>query len=324
MPIQVASSYCQPKILAADVSRRLEPRIGGEISVGLEGRTVSYMYAISQLPSIGCCHPLHLLLPEYPSVFKLIMAGDWVCESDRASDYYGLGVRLGIYFAWLQAWTANAILPSQISGALATNTVFLMTLLVAMVNDSNTGALSRLDGLLLMHLCGGTVFGVLSLWGYRTRLYTQHGRGAIQLFGGYGTHIRMATALAVSLYGLWYWSWGVKYGLFALGPDDGMDPPNPSECSKLYTFFFAKLDAAGPIRYYYIVVSASCAAYFGAMLIVSILAGWFSVERLAGTLHKRWSRAADVDKLSRPVYITGFHEREYVLHTNEQMYEQHH
>lgn len=238
------------------------------------------------------------------------MADTFVCESDRASDYYGLGVRLGIYFAWLQAWTANAILPSQISGALATNTVFLMTLLIAMVNDSSTGALSRIDALMLMHLCGGTVFGVLSLWGYRTRLYTQVGRGAIRFFGGYGTHIRMATALAVSLYGLWFWAWGVSDGLFPLGPDDGMDPPNPVECGELYTFFFAKIKAAGGIRYYYIVVCACCSAYFGAMLLVSVLAAWFSIERLVGRLNKRWAHEANVDNLSRPVYVTGFNDNE--------------
>lgn len=249
-------------------------------------------------------------------VASLLSARDtdaYVCQSERSSDYYGLGVRLGIYFAWLHAWTANVILPSQVNGALETNTVFLMTLLVAMVNDSVTGSLSQVDGLVLMHLCGGSIFGVLSMWGYRTRLYTQHGRGAISGFGGYGTHIRMVVALGVSSYGLWYWGWGVvggEAGLIALGPGDEMDQANSSACSTLYTFFFAKVRAAGPIRYYYLVVCASCVAYFGAMLLVSTLTAWFTLDRLAGSLHSRWSKAADIDRLSRPSYVTGFKDGE--------------
>lgn len=243
------------------------------------------------------------------SLLSARAADPFVCQSERSSDYYGLGVRLGIYFAWLQAWTANVILPSQVSGALDTNTIFLLTLLIAMVNDSTTGALSQVDGLILIHLCGGTIFGVLSLWGYRTRLYTQQGRGAISVFGGYGTHIRMIVALAVSAYGQWYWVWGVTGKLFPLGPNDGSSENNPVECSTLYTFF-AKIRAAGGIRYYYIVICATCIAYFGAMLLVSSLTAWFTLERLAGTLHKRWARAADIDRLSRPSYVTGFKESE--------------
>jgi hypothetical protein len=237
-------------------------------------------------------------------------ARDEMCQSERASDYYGLGVRLGVYFAWLQAWVANAVLPSQTAGALNTNTVFLLTLLVAMVNDSVTGQLSQVDGLILMHLCGGTIFGVLSVWGYRTRLYTQHGTGAIAHFGGFGTHIRMVAALAVSSYGMWFWSMGVTGGLFPLGPGDGADPPNPPECGTLYTFFFAKVKASEGIRYYYLVVCASCVLYFGIQLVASLLAAWFTVGRFFGTLHKRWSKAADIDILSRPSYVTGFTEKE--------------
>jgi hypothetical protein len=238
---------------------------------------------------------------------------DYVCHSERASDYYGLGVRLGIYFAWLHAYLANVLVPSQISGALTTNTVFLLTLLVAMTNDSNTDALSQIDGLILMHLCSGTIFGILSLWGYRTRLYTQNGRGAIESFGAWGTHIRMVTALCVSCYGIWFWIHGVTGNLNALGPGDGIEPPNSEECSTLYTFFFAKVKAAGGIRYYYIVMSTGSAVYFGAMLLTSSLSAWFTLERLLGSLHSRWSRAADIHKLSRPIYVTGFTQRELVV-----------
>lgn len=221
------------------------------------------------------------------------------CQSDRATDYYGLGVRLGIYFAWLGSYTANTLLPSEFSGAADTSTIFLLTLLIAMTNDSRTHELTQIDGLTLMHLCGGTVFGVLSIWGYRTRLYSDHGPKAVRQFGGFGTHLRLAISLGVSLYGMWFWIHGVSDSLVAPGP------PNPIECSTLYTFFFAKLRADGGIRHYYAVVCALCCLWFGTMFIVSSLAGVASFQRFRSVVEfNRWGTS------NRAKYATGFTHRE--------------
>lgn len=62
------------------------------------------------------------------------------CQTMRAPDYYGLGVRLGIYCAWFQAYIANTMLPSEIAGAADTNAIFLLTLTVAMIKCSSTGS----------------------------------------------------------------------------------------------------------------------------------------------------------------------------------------
>lgn len=241
-------------------------------------------------------------------------AGGIECQTAVASDYYGLGVRLGIYFAWLQAYLANTLLASAIPSAADTNTIFLLTLLIAMLNDSVSATLSQVDGLILMHLCGGTVFGTLSLWGYRTRLYKDNGPAAVRLFGGYGTHIRMLICLAVSTYGVWFWGWGATGKLDSMTELPGLKPPNPSECSETYTFFFAKLPITGGIRYYYLVVSACCTAWFGAMMLMSGLAGWFCLENLRGSFAKNWADTARADAWSRPRYVTGLKTNEYALH----------
>lgn len=244
-------------------------------------------------------------------------AEEYFCISDRASDYYGLGVRLGIYFTWLQAWVANTMLSSEIGSAANANTVFVLTLFIAMAKDSIRGHLAEVDGLVLMHLCGGATFGILSIWGYRTRLYIDNGPRAVGCFGSWGTHARVILSLAISIYGLWFWTWGITGGLRVLGPDDGMeeaDPPNSAECSVLYTFFFAKLHAAGGIRYFYIIVCASCLAYFGVMTLASTLTGWFTIEKLAGKVNGRWSNEAqdgDDQSIHRPRYVTGFKKEEY-------------
>ncbi|KAK3376828.1 hypothetical protein B0T24DRAFT_230306 [Lasiosphaeria ovina] len=230
------------------------------------------------------------------------------CRSDFATDYYGLGVRLGVYFAWGASWIANTIVPSEFRPAADTSTIFLLALLIAMANDSMTRALSNLDGLILMHLCGGTVFGVLSLWGYRTRLYLNQGPRAVRAFGGFGTHIRLVLSLGVSIFGLWFWLYGVNGTLSSLGPDDGSEPPNSPECEVLYTFFFAKVRAAGGIRIYYIVVCVSCTVWFSIMFLVSSLAGLASFSNIRGLVQfNRWT------SLNRAKYATGFNHKELKL-----------
>ncbi|KAK1760072.1 hypothetical protein QBC47DRAFT_312263 [Echria macrotheca] len=232
---------------------------------------------------------------------------DYQCQSQFATDYYGLGVRLGIYFAWLGSYIANTMLPSEFTGAVDTATIFLLTLLIAMTNDSRTGTLSQIDGLTLMHMCGGTVFGVLSIWGYRTRLYSDEGPRAVRLFGGFGTHLRVAVSFAVSVFGMWFWLHGVTAdGLTTLGgPDDPSDPKNPPECEVVYTFFFAKIRADSGIRYYYTVVCASCCLWFGTMFIVSCVAGLASFERFKSLFEfYHWGSR------NRARYATGFNKKE--------------
>jgi len=98
--------------------------------------------------------------------FKMAIDGlSILCHSERATDYYGLGVRLGVYFTWLGSYVANTILPSEFGPASDTSTIFLLTLLIAMANDSRIGDLHQIDGLVLMQLCGGSLFGIISLWG---------------------------------------------------------------------------------------------------------------------------------------------------------------
>ena len=205
----------------------------------------------------------------------------------------------------MTGYVANTLLPSEFDNASNSNTIFVLTLLVAMANDARTRTLSAIDGLVLMHLCGGTVFGVLSIWGYRTRMYFDNGPKAISLFGGFATHVKIFVSLGVSIFGLWFWLFGVVGGLQPMGPNDGADPPNSPDCEQLYTFFFAKIAADGPIRYYYIIMCSSCIAYFGVQVLVSSLAGWVSVDRVLGFVEfSGWA------KTNRERYATGFSHKE--------------
>jgi hypothetical protein len=236
----------------------------------------------------------------------------FMCQTSRAPDYYGLGVRLGIYFSWLQAYIANNFLPSEIAGAADMNTIFMFTLVVAMIKCSSINMLEQIDGLILMHLASGFVFGTFSIWGYRTRQYVDNGPKGIRFYGGFGTHSRLLVCLAVSVFGLWYWMFAVTGSLIAMGTPQEREseqnmiiPPNSPDCQTLYTFMFAKVRADGRIRIFYIIVCLLCTVYFSIMLLTSSIAGWASVNKIIElSKQKRW---ADSAKLR---FATGLKYRE--------------
>jgi len=207
------------------------------------------------------------------------------CQTERAPDYYGLGVRLGIYFSWLSAWVANTMLPSEIPGALDQNSIFLFAIIVSMIRCSVTDMLEQIDGLMLMHLAAGTIFGISSLWGYRTCQYVREGPGAIKHYGGFGTHARLLLALSISAYGLWFWMFGVKGSLSPMGPGD--EPPNAEACGELFTFMFAKVQADGGIRIFYIFICMTCVVVYGIMALSSTLAGFSRGQKIIELWKKR-------------------------------------
>jgi hypothetical protein len=240
-------------------------------------------------------------LPSASSSLAPRSQDDLVCQTQRAPNYYGLGVRLGIYFTWLQALMANTNMPAEVASALDKNAIFLFTLLVAMVKCSTLKMLLQIDGLILTHLSSGYIFGILSIWGYRTCHYKEEGTKAIRHYGGFGTHFRLLISLGISMFGLWFWIFGVMGALDPMGPSNG----NSSECGTLYTFMFSKFKANGGIRILYISMYSCCTTYFGIMLLVSSLAGYSRVAKMVQLAKaNRWAET------SRLRYATGFSSKE--------------
>ena len=194
---------------------------------------------------------------------------------------------------------ANSFMPNEVAGALDTNAIFLFANIVAMVRCTITGILTQLDTLMLMHLSGGTVFSVLSLWGYRTCHYKTEGPKGIRHFGGVGTHLRLLLSMAVACYGLWFWMIGIRPHSTSM--DDG-------PCATVYTFMFAKVRAAGGVRVFYIMVCIMCIIYFGIMLLASSIAGY---ARLAKII--RLAKLGKWRTTTRLHYATGLRQKQYVL-----------
>lgn len=193
------------------------------------------------------------------------------CTTDFSADYYGFGVRLGIYFAWLSSYFANTLLPSEISGSLDTNSIFLLALIASLFKGSLNSEISQIDGLIIMQLSSGFLFSTLSIWGYRTSHYQKEGPAGIRHFGKFGTHCRLALAVAISMYGTWFWWEGLQDGLVI-----AKDP----QCQQLYTWLLWQWPVHGGISKFYIVMSFVCSIYYGTMFLAAVLAGIFKLLRV--------------------------------------------
>jgi len=223
------------------------------------------------------------------------------CSSDMSNDLYGIGVRVGIYCIWLTSWLANNFVPSEISGALDANSIFLLALIASVIRGTSihgSQQLRYIDGLILMHLCAGYIFGCFSIWGYRSAMPVKEGRKGIRNFGGFGTHCRLVLCAVISVYGCWFWIEGVEDGLAWITKEDGS---KKDECYPLTIFFFAKLPVMGysGVRIYYIVITTACALYFGSMVVVAAVLKMVDIVK-SGTVMGR----------GKGIYDTGLTTRE--------------
>jgi len=196
------------------------------------------------------------------------------CEILGETDFYGLGVRLGIYLSWVSGYIANNFVASEMAGSLDTNSIFLSALTLTVVVSSVWETIWVIDSIILLQLSFGCIFSVMSIWGRRTGFYKQGH------FGGWGTHSRLALCTIISAYSLWFWTVQIKN-------------PDPScfmreQCDGLRTFLFANFSATGGMRVFYAIASALFCVYFGTMVIVAtITLGYHLIGKIAGS-KKRW------------------------------------
>lgn len=121
------------------------------------------------------------------------------CGFDGNSDFYGLGIRLGIYLQWITTLLAHLFFDEAIPGNLELNCVFLIAVSAATLVATRAGTVRPAECLVLLHLCFGFVFSVLSIWGHRIDMR----------FSLAGSSFRLALAAAISAYAVWFWSRGL-------------------------------------------------------------------------------------------------------------------
>lgn len=191
-----------------------------------------------------------------------------VCRTELSTDLYGFGIRLGYYCNWASAWIANNWVPDEIGGAQDQTSILLLALLISMVQNTVLKLLTRLDALMLLELCVGTIWSCLTIWGYRTVLHTGKRKGqrlnGISYFGGFGTHFRLLLTLAVAVYALWFFA-------IAANPVHGQlrDAGNPKLCGSIHVLSKGLPLAHKGIRYPCILFASMSILYCGTMCLAS-------------------------------------------------------
>ncbi|KPI36414.1 uncharacterized protein AB675_2971 [Cyphellophora attinorum] len=91
-------------------------------------------------------------------------------DFDANADFYGFGIRLGVYLQWFSSWIANTLDPDNASENHEENSIFVLAIAIALVLAFKSDELKVSEAYILMLICTGYFAIVLSTWGIRLHL----------------------------------------------------------------------------------------------------------------------------------------------------------
>jgi len=175
------------------------------------------------------------------------------CQFPGNSDFYGLGIRLGVYSQWISSLLANVFEAGSIDDNLDTNSIFLFALFVALGVATQQSIVKDSEIVILLQLCFGFIFSILTIWGHRIN---NHKR-----FPFLGSLFRLSLSTAVCAYSLWFWFLGIS----------NLD----SEQCTTFMFLFGKVNATGDSRVFLKLQSIVVFVPYGILLIFEVVIGAF-------------------------------------------------
>ena len=90
------------------------------------------------------------------------------------SDIYGLGIRTGVYLQWFSSWLCMTLNPETAQELHATNSIFVFAIIIAAVVAATSGEdpFRPVEAYILIQVCFGYLFTVLSVLGLRLQCMT--------------------------------------------------------------------------------------------------------------------------------------------------------
>ncbi|KAH8812416.1 hypothetical protein F5884DRAFT_855713 [Xylogone sp. PMI_703] len=82
-------------------------------------------------------------------------------------DLYGIGIRVGVYLSWFATLIANAFVQSRVSDLSDTNTLFILSNLIALIYASSKQTIQSVESFIVMNMFLGYFFSVWSVAGMR-------------------------------------------------------------------------------------------------------------------------------------------------------------
>jgi hypothetical protein len=134
---------------------------------------MSYRWSITMtcvlvLVSRSFTHPTSSKIHPQPLGMLALLSREESCPGiEGNSDFYGLGIRIGVYLQWFSSWISNTINPHGAASNHDANTIFLTAILIATTVALAGGKIQPVEAYIMLLLSSGFVFTVLSCLGLR-------------------------------------------------------------------------------------------------------------------------------------------------------------
>lgn len=192
------------------------------------------------------------------------------CPHEGNPDFYGLGIRIGIYLQLITAIVAKYFHPEAIPENLTANTIFLLALFAAIATATLGSELRPDEIAILLQLCFGFLLSVLSILGGRPGPDYPKGHTTIPGAPPIASYLRLTLTTAICTYAVWFWF-------------HGKDEMEISGCPS-YMFFLTKVNIFGGVRIFYQVQSAIFIIPLGGLFSwYSFVLFWYHVSTLVAS-----------------------------------------
>ncbi|KAL8678312.1 MAG: hypothetical protein Q9186_005332 [Xanthomendoza sp. 1 TL-2023] len=159
------------------------------------------------------------------------------CPNEGNPDFYGLGIRVGIYLQLATAIFARYFHPEAIPENLTANAIFLLALYVAVATATLGPGLRSEEIVILLQLCFGFLLSVLSILGGRDASDETAKRPDILRPPPIASFLRLMLTVAIGAYAVWFWF-------------PGKDKTKIEGCPA-YMFFLTKTSIYGGVRIFF-------------------------------------------------------------------------
>ncbi len=203
-------------------------------------------------------------------------------------DFYGLGIRLGIYFQVFSTLLTGQVLPEETSGVWDTNSIFVLAVFAAVSKSSVDGTIHYVEAFVMLQLmfmlvlCAfqrGSAYQFTALFQALVKERDARQMKSFLRISRAGEAGRRGLSIAIACYNIWFW-FGFK---------------TPDTCNS-FVFLFVKM----PVQ------SRSLGLYdtFAVLYLLSIaLATCYSVLATTKIAHRAWEERRDVlSSLSKLYY----------------------
>lgn len=100
------------------------------------------------------------------------MYGDICGAFEGNPEFYGLGIRLGVYLQIISSWVTNSLNDNTIADTHAANSIFLLAIVAAVVNAAKSEDIRPVEVWIMLQICLMFPLTVLGIFGVRTNLLT--------------------------------------------------------------------------------------------------------------------------------------------------------